>query len=446
VIRPAGPRSRMSSTVILPGCTKCLRYRRFQVHVKLIVNVDCLIPPLTGVGRYAQGILRELLRHPEVLDLQAFASSGHFDRRALTGILECAEPSGSAEPLGSAGLLQSSGHGAVALAGPPRLRALALARPWLVGVPGVRMARRALRAWALGRRSRSLQGYVYLEPNFLLAPYAGASVVVVHDLSHLRYPQFHPVRRVEELVQKLPESLRAASRIVAVSEFTRRELNAFFPAVGDVAVVSPAVDAAFFTVSDRQRAMVAARYRLPPRYVLSVATLEPRKNLSALLEAWSSLPPAVRSSAPLVLAGHRGWLNESLSRRMEALEASGLVRYLGYVPQSDVAPLLAGATVLAYVSFYEGFGMPVAEAMAAGTAVLASSVTSIPEVAAGAACLVNPHAVDSIRAGLLALLSGDDLRLSCEKKGRERARQLTWAASAAALLDVLRPLAAGAER
>jgi alpha-1,3-rhamnosyl/mannosyltransferase len=294
----------------------------------------------------------------------------------------------------------------------------------------------------LQRQAQALAGYIYWEPNYLLMPYAGASVTVIHDLSHVRYPSCHPKSRVAELTERLPQTLRCASRVVAVSAFTREEIRACFPEVGDVAVVSPAVDKAFFNVTEERASLVAARYNLPSRYILSVATLEPRKNLQALLRAWSCLPPELQQSAPLVLAGHKGWLSEELSRQMEGFETRGLVRYLGYVPRADMAPLVAGATVLAYVSIYEGFGMPIAEAMAAGTAVVTSSTASMPEVADGAAYLVNPYSSESIRAGLSVLLCDDALRESYVARGRERAKCFTWQSSANALLDVVRPLAA----
>jgi glycosyltransferase involved in cell wall biosynthesis len=232
----------------------------------------------------------------------------------------------------------------------------------------------------------------------------------------------------------LPLAVRRARALACISEATRTALVTRFPAAARTAVVTPlAADARF--AAARPDPAVSRRYALERPYVLSMATLEPRKNLSRLIEAFAGLDPGVRDAFELVLVGARGWatggLDASLTRHRD------VVRPLGFVDEEDIPAVYAGATVVAYPSLEEGFGLPVLEAMAAGAPVLTSDRSSLPEVGGDAAHYVDPTEVGSIRDGLRRLLSDPALRESMRAAGRRRAAEFGWDATARATLAAL---------
>jgi alpha-1,3-rhamnosyl/mannosyltransferase len=187
------------------------------------------------------------------------------------------------------------------------------------------------------------------------------------------------------------------------------------------------VDAAFRPRDAQQLQPVLSRHGLQAGgYTLSVATLEPRKKLDRLIAAYSRLPDSLRRQYPLVLTGSAGWLNGRIRQAIDRGRTEGWLHYLGYVPQDDLPALYAGARALALISIYEGFGLPVLEAMASGTPVLTSNVSSLPEVAGGAALLVDPDDLPAVSGQLERLLTDEPWRASAVAAGLQRARQFTW--------------------
>jgi alpha-1,3-rhamnosyl/mannosyltransferase len=162
----------------------------------------------------------------------------------------------------------------------------------------------------------------------------------------------------------------------------------------------------------------------------------PRKNLDVLLDAFESLPLPLREHYQLVIAGPVGWNAEHTVKRLR------MIRYLGYIPEPDLAPLTAAAEVFVYPSLYEGFGFPVAQAMAAGVPVITSNVSSLPEIAGTAALLVDPRSQSELHTALARLLTSPELRISLAAAGRERARAFRWQECAAKSLDFFRTVVA----
>jgi glycosyltransferase involved in cell wall biosynthesis len=162
--------------------------------------------------------------------------------------------------------------------------------------------------------------------------------------------------------------------------------------------------------------------------VLALGAIEPRKNIPMLIDAFESLPASLREEFELALAGPMGWADEATRARVRS------VRYLGYIPEVDLAPLTAAATVFAYPSLYEGFGFPLAQAMAAGVPAVTSNVSSLPEIAGGAALLVDPRSESELRGALEKLLLSAGLRSELADKGRARASEFTWEGCAEASL------------
>ncbi len=389
--------------------------------MKVIVNVSSVSPPITGIGNYSLNLVSALLNKPEIEDIRGFDVSGWFSREQLARRLDTFSVEHVAPK--STGLLAKY-----------KLNAKAFAR----NIPGARSMKRRLVEHRFAQCSEGLAGYIYWEPNYLLFPFSGRRITTIHDLSHIYYPQFHPKDRVKALSRHLKSSIERSDHLIAVSEFSKRQIQEAF-AVDDTAisVVHPAVAETYrCEKSPEQIAAVRQRYGLPAQFVLSVGTMEPRKNLSGLIRAFERLPETLQSAYPLVFVGAKGWLSEDIEKRVEALVAKRRALKLGYVCAQDMPSLYAAATLFAYPSFYEGFGMPIAEAMAAGTAVLTSNVSAMPEVAGQAAELVAPEDIDSIQSGLQNVLEDADHRASLAEKGRVHSQQFCWSASCDRLLEV----------
>ena len=260
-------------------------------------------------------------------------------------------------------------------------------------------------------------------------PRGSKLTTTLHDVTSWLTPEAHTAANRAADERYLVRILRRADGIIAVSENTRRdaiEVLRLDPA-RIVAIHSGVADAFFSATPDAAR----AKYRLNRPYVLFVGTVEPRKNLDRLLDAWMGLT----SDAELVIAGASGWAAPDTVRRLS--ETPG-VRCLGYVPEHDLPGITAGAIALAYPSLYEGFGFPVAQALACGVPVLTSNVSSLPEITGGAALLVNPKDKEEIREGLRRLLDDASLRASLAAAGRIRAREFRWSRCAQQSLEFLR--------
>jgi alpha-1,3-rhamnosyl/mannosyltransferase len=225
-----------------------------------------------------------------------------------------------------------------------------------------------------------------------------------------------------------------AAGLIAISEHTRQDALRHLGLPPErIVTIHPGIARAYFDVSEAQARAARRRHALEKPYVLAVGTVEPRKNLDLLLDAWQALPEELRRAHDLVIAGSPGWRAEGTMRRLRAAPPG--VRYLGYVAEADVPGLTRGADVAAMPSLYEGFGFPVAQAMAAGVAVLTSNVSSLPEVAGEAGVLVDPRSQEEIRAGLQRLLESPELRLRLGSAGRERASRFRWEHAAARSLE-----------
>jgi glycosyltransferase involved in cell wall biosynthesis len=266
---------------------------------------------------------------------------------------------------------------------------------------------------------------------------AGRRVVTVHDLTLLRFPEWHPPDRLDAMVPRLADAVRLADRVIADSEWTRQDLVTLLSVPADrVTVVPLAPDASF---GPRERAEIAAALRpfglRHGEYLLFVGTVEPRKNLARLLDAVELAGARV---GVLVIAGERGWKSAELHDRMARLAGGGRVRYVGYVSDAARAVLMNGARAFVYPSLYEGFGLPPLEAMACGTPVLVSNAASLPEVVAGAALLVDPHDTGAIAAALDRLWNDEALRAGLRERGLARASRFSWETTALATLAVYR--------
>jgi glycosyltransferase involved in cell wall biosynthesis len=285
-------------------------------------------------------------------------------------------------------------------------------------------------------------------PSFTLPPSFAPSLLTVHDLSFLRYPQgaFPPL--LAWLSRAVPRSLRRARAVLADSESTRLDLIELMgiPA-GRITVIGAGVDEHFRRVSDQPAlAAVRARYHLPERFILGISTLEPRKNFTGLIAAFNRLAAAGLPDLHLVIAGGKGWLYDDIFAAATASPVSQRIHFPGFVADEDLPALYTLADLFAFPSHYEGFGIPVLEAMACGTPVVCADNSSLPEVAGDAALLVPAADSQALADALHLLLIDTSLRESLVARGLEQVKKFAWEAAARRLLAVYETFAGGRER
>lgn len=252
------------------------------------------------------------------------------------------------------------------------------------------------------------------------------TVLTVHDLIFRHLPEHHKPLNRRYLNLTMPLYCRRAGHIIAVSDCTRRDLLAAYGLPPEkVTVVHEAADPYFCPQSPETIATVRARYGLPERYLLSVGTIEPRKNLTRLLAAFEILRAEGLTDA-WVIAGKRGWLYEGFFAALERSPARRAVLFPGYVADKDLPALYAGAQALAFPSLYEGFGLPALEALACGTPVVASNSSSIPEVGSDAALYFDPTDTEAMIESLRRVLCDDALREEMRARGLVQAARFSW--------------------
>ncbi len=269
------------------------------------------------------------------------------------------------------------------------------------------------------------------------------TAVTVYDLAYERTPDDTMPGMQAYLARVVPQAVARADRVIAISEATKADIVELYGAdPAKVAVVVPGVDARFNPQhEDGERRRIRAKYGLPGGdFLLTVGTLQPRKNHARLVEAYARALEETNSEVPLVIAGARGWAYGAVHDAIGEQGLAGHVIFPGFVDDADLPALYRTALAVAYPSLYEGFGLPVAEAMACGTPVVTSNVSSLPEAAGDAALLVDPLDTDALADALVRLLTDDALRDDLRARGLAQAAKFTWEHAAERLWDVYRGL------
>lgn len=297
------------------------------------------------------------------------------------------------------------------------------------------------RLWTHIRLARELRKNppdIFFTPAHVIPlTYHGRAAATIHDLGYHAFPEAHPKSQLAYLKWSTQHNGRRATVIFADSEATRDDLMTYYQVpAAKVAVVYPSIDPDMRPVNDE--AMLTAvqqKYGVSRPYLLTISTMQPRKNWGRLVQAYaqSGLPHQ------LVLAGKKGWLSQSIQDEIADLPApiSANVKLPGYIADADKAALISGATAVLYPSLYEGFGFPILEAQVCGVPVLTASTSSCPEVAGDGALLVDPLDAAAIARGLKRLVEDEALRHELVSKGYENSRRFSWRAAAAQVLDLL---------
>jgi glycosyltransferase involved in cell wall biosynthesis len=371
--------------------------------VKVILNVDAITQPLTGIGQYTLQLARQLTEAPGVEQLRCFSATRWVDPPALGGDVN------------------------------PWLGRL---KQWIPfkGLALNAYARRRDRCFS--RLTGDLTDHVFHSPNFILMPFAGRSVATFHDLSFVHHRETQPAYRLRFLDQHIPKTLEQAAALITPSAFVKQEIIDHYGVPTERIQVTPlGVDPGFKPLSVAQvQPHLVPFGLLHKQFLLSVATTEPRKNLSRLLTAYGRLPASLRDRLPLVLVGSKGWLNQDLNRQLRHLVSAGQVISTGYLPEASLRALYAAAKLTVFPSLYEGFGLPIIESMASGTPVLTSDHSAMAEVAAGHARLCDPNDTDDLFLQLLAAIEDDQWLNDASQSGLSHARSFTWQSCAEATL------------
>lgn len=290
------------------------------------------------------------------------------------------------------------------------------------------------------RTLKVLDDYLYHGPNFFIPSFPGRSVATFHDLSPFTWTQCHAPQRIRYWQKEMCKALERADALITDSEFTRRELADYFSwPLERIHAVPLASSEEFHPRHEHELRDVLACYGLHTGgYSLFVGTIEPRKNIETLLDAYSRLPLSVRQKWPLVLTGYRGWSNEAIHGRIAQAQAEGWARYLGFISAEHLPLLLSGAHLFVFPSLYEGFGLPVLEAMASGAPVVCSNSSSLPEATGNAALMCEALDVDALSSLLQRGLQDDSWRARAREAGLLHASGFSWDLCAARTLQVYR--------
>jgi glycosyltransferase involved in cell wall biosynthesis len=380
------------------------------------MGTESLRPPLTGIGNYTFNLLREFQKLTEIETIDCVDAGSYSSAANALTMLE---------------------------------RSLGISNSWnsklrssLRAIPFSYCIRYKLLAHQSKRGGKIRKDYVYHEPNFVLRPHEGACVVTVHDLSFIHHPEFHPSERVSWLMRQLPNTLDRANFVITDSESVRTELIEQFSVRPDkVKAIYLGVDNQFKPRPEEITNPVLARYGLfHGRYIAFIGTIEPRKGIARLLDAWQDLPSTVRRSWPLVIAGAPGWRNTGLMERVQYHQLKGEVKFLQYVSPSDLPFIYAGAKIFVYPSVYEGFGLPVLEAMASGVPVICGINTSMAEFSKGACKFFDVYDTKALTLTMLELLDDTEQLNQLIKVGKVRSEDFSWALCAKQTFEVYKSL------
>lgn len=253
-------------------------------------------------------------------------------------------------------------------------------------------------------------------------------VATVMDIIPLIHPEWasHRLRSLKNYAFK--KAIESATHIITVSQHSKHDiLKNFAIEAKNISVVPLGVQERFFErVSLQEREKVQKKYQIEREFFLFVGTLQPRKNILRMIDAYMQLPQAIKDETMLVLVGQDGWGSDALQKKIDMLIASQSGLWLSYLPQEDIYSLMQSAKAILYPSLYEGFGLPILEGFASQTPLITSNITSMPEVAGDAALLVDPYAIDEITKAMVALYSDEQLCKELVERGRLRVEQFTW--------------------
>lgn len=372
--------------------------------LKVAVNASSLLKPITGIGRYTYNLF------------SAMTKDDMCDVDFLYGL------SWSKKLVGPVNQYQRT------------------YRAVNKKIPYVRTIARMAQKRVFGRRVKKEKYALYHEPNFLPVSFDLPVITTIHDLSIIKYPDYHPVDRVAMFEKHLLGAIENSEYLITVSEFVKKEIVDMFGISAEKIVTTQlGVDDDFYPHDQGIVMNVLDSYELRYKsYFLVVATLEPRKNFKLVIDAYIRLDNKIKEQYPLVIVGMRGWELNQIDKDIEKLKRMGCLRLLGYVSEEVLPMLYSSAKIFLYPSIYEGFGLPPLESMACGTPVITSNVSSLPEVVGDAGFMVSPYDDVGLYEKIIQLLEDERMLERLSQKSIDRARSFTWKQCAEQTVEVYR--------
>ncbi|MGL4318317.1 MAG: glycosyltransferase family 4 protein [Pseudomonas sp.] len=363
--------------------------------MRVILSIEPIRFPLTGIGRYTYELAKALQVHRATCELRLFGTTRFVEH------LPHAREQGDGT-LQLKGMIQKS-----------------------------RLASEAYRRLMPLLKQHTLSSFtdhLYHGPNFYLPPFRGLRIATFHDLSPFKWAECAAPHRVRFMQKELELARKRADAFITDSQHGRLELAEYFGIdLERIHAIPLASGAEFHPHTAEQTRVTLDHYDLShDGYSLYVGTIEPRKNLLNLLVAYERLPMAMRQRWPLVLSGYRGWRSDDIHAAISRAESQGWARYLGFTPAEDLPALYAGARLFCFPSLYEGFGLPVLEAMSSGIPILCSNSSSLPEVAGAAALQSDPQDIEGMTLNLRQGLEDNIWRAGARSKGLQHAQAFSW--------------------
>ena len=387
--------------------------------MKIILATDPIFWPLTGIGKYTFELAKRFSSEPGLSDIRFFNMGRWQDDAELWQVRaeNMDELTDTSLVRKSFGFLRKSlSNNKLAIKVYSRIT------PYLY--------QRRLKPFSAD--------YIYHSPNFVLPKFDGKKVATFHDLSVLKYPGFHPESRVSFLRPEIIKAAQNADHIITDSEAVRQEVIEYFAKAPEDVTAIPLASSLSDDAPDSKSVdrFLSIHDLIKQQFLLFVSSIEPRKNIDRLLDAYEALSPEFKRQHPLVLTGSSGWKSKKILKRINMLSDTGLVRYLGYTSDVELKYLYCSAGALAFPSIYEGFGLPIIEAQAMGLPVVTSNLSCMPEVAGDAALFVDPYDVAAISSALEQVMLDESLREKLKINGLKNARQYSWDKTVAKTLDV----------
>ena len=393
--------------------------------MNLVFGIDGLKPPLTGIGVYSFNLCKEFIRC-ENINISALSRFKLLDQNQLELLLsELTAKDSDDSGLGASNRDKNN-----------------FLKSYVKDSDFIRYLYHKSAQYAANLNLQNMDSHtIYHTPNFIGYGGCQKKVITVHDLSHLEHPEMHPKSRVRFLNSWLEKSIEEASQVIVDTEFIKQQL--LESRVLDRQSESK-VSAIHLGVSDDYQpgkkdddlARLNVFGLIENQYLLSVGTLEPRKNYETLVRAYLKLPKSLAAEYPLVLCGVKGWKYDSLIALINSVRPPYRVVLTGHISKSLMIALLRNSSVFVYPSIYEGFGLPILEAMKCGVPVITSDFGAMKEVAGDAAFLVDSYSADAIAEGLLAVLDSSKLKSMLISRGIVWSNGFTWQQCAKETLDV----------
>lgn len=384
--------------------------------MKIIYNLDCIRAPMTGVGYYTQNMVLAMIHNYPDLDITAFRHNTLLSKKETLDI--CSYFSTAPHKISSW-------------------------RACLIEIINGFALARSLIQWQHNLRHRFtlknlIANAIYHEPNFVLLAHDGAKVLTVHDISMFACPEFLPKGRARFLQQQMRHGIQKADALIVSCQFIKDQaIKLLHVPENKLHIISPGAQANFMPRSENEVCVSLKKFSLTyKQFILCVATLEPRKNLIRLIKAYQALSASIQEKYPLILVGNKGWLYEELLHLINENKHSNIL-LLRYIDEQTLFHLYSAAKIFVYPSLYEGFGLPVLEAMQSGLPVITSNVSSLPEVCGDAGILIDPLSESAMTAAIETLLTIDDNAYNkLVQRSLAQAKKFSWNNFSKQLLEV----------